>query len=76
MSAQKRYVGKGWLKTFSSGGSVINISITKKDIAALEADKYGGVHLVVQERRAPDEKSKATHSVYIDDYKHKSEEPF
>jgi hypothetical protein len=76
MAGQKRYVGKGWLKTFSNGGAVVNISISKKDVTALEADKYGQVHLVVQERRAPDEKSKATHSVSVDDYKHKNEEPF
>lgn len=77
MAEQKRYIGKGWLKTFANGGSIINIAITKKDVAALEPDKYGGVHLVVQERKSPDEKSKATHFVIVDSYKHKTtEDPF
>jgi len=36
---------------------------------ALEPDKYGEIRLVVGERREPDAKSKATHAVYVDDYR-------
>jgi hypothetical protein len=69
--SDKRYVGKGWSKTFSNGGSVVNISVKLADLNGLTADKYGDVHLVVGDRKAPDEKTKATHWVAVDEYRHK-----
>lgn len=63
------FVGSGWLKTFSNGGSVINIKIKKAEIEKLEPNEYGDIALVVAPRREPDEKSKATHYVKVDEYK-------
>ena len=61
--ADKTYVGKGWSSKFG-----IRISIKKADIEKLPTNKYGDVLLEVLQRREPDEKSKATHYVIVDDY--------
>jgi hypothetical protein len=66
--ADKTYVGVGWEKKFNDGGSAISISVKLVDVNKLAVDKYGNVRLVVATRRTPDEKSKATHSVAVDDY--------
>jgi len=72
----KQYVGSGWQKTFDNGGSVVNISVKKEDVQNLTADQYGNVYLVVGERKEPDAKSKATHWVAVDSYRHKDEGGF
>jgi len=68
--AEKTYVGKGWQKTFKNGRSVINISINRDALNGLEPDQYGNISLVVGGRKEVDAKSKATHWVAIDDYRH------
>lgn len=68
MPEQKNYVGRGWIKTFQNGGSVINISLKMADLEKLTPNQYGDIKLVVAQRREPDAKTKATHSVYEDTY--------
>jgi len=63
------YVGSGWLKVFENGGKVLNLSIKKEAIDQLPVDKYGNVYLTAGARKEPDEKSKATHWVAVDDYR-------
>jgi len=70
--AEKIYVGSGWEKTFSNGGSVINISIKQSKIAGLVPNDYGDVKLVVAKRKEPDPKSNATHYVAVDTYRQSS----
>lgn len=60
------FVGKGW--SFSKG---INISLKKEDLMSLEPNQYGDIKLCVMQRKEPDEKTKATHFVKVDDYKPK-----
>jgi hypothetical protein len=61
-------VGSGWKKEFANGGYILNIGIKVADLPA--PDQYGRVSLTIGERKTPDEKSKATHWVAIDDYRH------
>lgn len=64
----KTFVGSGWEKKFDNGGSAISISVDLAKVNNLPVDKYGSVRLSVSTRKTPDEKSKATHSVAVDDY--------
>lgn len=59
-----KFVGKGW--AFQYG---INISLKKSELEALEPNQYGDIKLCVMQRKEPDEKTKATHFVKVDDYK-------
>jgi hypothetical protein len=68
--AEKRYVGKGWMKKFDNGGAVINVSLKIDQLKVLTPNEYGDVCIVVGERREPDSKSKATHWAAVDDFKH------
>lgn len=61
--SEKVYVGRGWKSKFG-----VRISLKKADIEKLPTNKYGDVLLEVSERREPDEKSKATHYVVVDQY--------
>jgi hypothetical protein len=58
-----KFVGKGW--AFQYG---INISLKKSELEALEPNQYGDIKLCVMQRKDPDEKTKATHFVKVDDY--------
>lgn len=66
--ADKIFVGKGWVKTFANGGSVINIKVNLAELNKLTPNQYGDIALVVGERKSPDEKSGATHYVSVDTY--------
>jgi hypothetical protein len=61
--SETKFVGKGW--AFQYG---INISLKKEDLMGLEPNQYGDIKLCVMARREPDEKTKATHFVKVDDY--------
>lgn len=64
----KNYVGKGWGKKFDNGGMVVSISIDANKLEGLPRDQYGNIHLVVGQRKEPDEKSKADWHVSEDEY--------
>jgi hypothetical protein len=70
----KKYVGSGWSKEFSNGGSIINLSLNITKImneVETTTDKNGNhwIKLTVGKLKTPNEKSKATHSVYEDTFK-------
>ena len=67
--ADKNFVGIGWIKTFSNGGSIIKCNLKKDALDKLPVNQYGDIQIVVAERKAMDEKTKATHYVYENDYK-------
>ena len=73
MSADRRYCGKAWKKEFDNGGHVINVALNVNELkaAGLKPDQYGNIFLIIGERKSPDEKSKATHWVAVDEYKYK-----
>ena len=64
MADSKKYVGKGRVKTFQNGGSVINIGIRYAD---LQPNERGYINLTVAEMRNPDDKGN-THTVYVNEY--------
>jgi deferrochelatase/peroxidase EfeB len=66
--ADKIYVGKGWIKKFDNGGTVINVKLNLAELNKLTPNQYGDIALVVGERKQPDEKTKATHHVTVDTY--------
>jgi hypothetical protein len=78
MAEPKVYVGKGWMKTFANGGSVINVKLNLAELNKLTPNQYGDIALVVGERKSPDEKSRATHTVTVDTYvpTSKNDDPF
>jgi len=63
--AEKRYCGKGWKH---SSYDLINIQLNRDIISNLPVDKYGNVKIVVALMKSRDEKTKATHTVYVDDF--------
>ena len=73
--AEKKYVGKGWKnKQFD----MINIQIKKTDLENITVDNYGNIKLVVAAMKKIDEKTKATHTIYVDDFvpqKQQSQQP-
>lgn len=69
----KNYVGKGWLRTFDNGGSIISLQLTKALLENLPVNEYGQIKLIVAQRRERDEKSKATHYVIEDTYRREGE---
>ena len=66
-------------KTFSNGGSVINLGIKREDLAEFvrkHTNERGYVNLVIAERREVGQYGD-THSVYLDTYEPKrDEQPF
>lgn len=63
--AETVFVGSGWDKT---DGKFINISLKLAELNKLTPNQYGDIKLTVVRRNAPDERSKATHFVKVDDY--------
>lgn len=61
--ANKTYVGNGWKSKFG-----VRISLKIEKLKELPVNKWGDILLEVTERKEPDEKSKATHYVTVDDY--------
>ena len=65
MGSAKTYVGKGRIKTFTNGGSIIRIGIRPEQ---LTANEKGYCNLCIAEMKEPD-KYGNTHTVYLDDWK-------
>ena len=62
---QKQYIGKGWRHPEYD---LINADIKQDEIAKLTPDNYGCVRITIAMLKAQDVKSKATHTVYVNDY--------
>jgi hypothetical protein len=54
----EKYVGKGWSNDYG-----IKVQLKKEDLLNLPTNKYGDIEVFVGQRKAVDEKSKATHWV-------------
>jgi hypothetical protein len=54
----EKYVGKGWANDYG-----IKVQLKKEDLLNLPTNKYGDIEVFVGQRKAVDEKSKATHWV-------------
>jgi hypothetical protein len=54
----EKYVGKGWANDYG-----IKVQLKKDDLLNLPTNKYGDIEVFVGQRKAVDEKSKATHWV-------------
>ena len=61
--SETKFVGKGW--AFEYG---VNIKLKKADLMDIPENEYGDISLTVMRRREPDEKTKATHFVKVNDY--------
>jgi hypothetical protein len=70
--AEKQYCGKGRLKTFSNGGSVINFGLNMSQLPP--ANDKGWVQLTIAEMRSPDQWGN-THTVYVDTYQRTESAP-
>lgn len=62
----KNYVGNGW--KHPKFEDTINISLNLEKLNALPVNDYGDVKLTVSLMREPNSKTKATHTVYENDY--------
>ncbi len=64
--ADKVYVGNGWKSPKFDG--VVNISLNLEKLNQLPVNEYGDIKLTVSKMREPNAKTKATHTVYENDY--------
>lgn len=68
----KNYVGNGW--QHPKFEDCINISLKLEELNKLETNQYGDIKLTVAKMKQPNEKTKATHTVYVNDYKPSGEQ--
>lgn len=61
----KNYLGNGWENTQYE---LINVSVNLEKLKALPVNEYGDVRITVARMKEPNAKSKATHTVYENDY--------
>lgn len=66
MAQGKNYLGKGWI---NEKYEIINLSLDKAKVDELPVDDYGQIKISVARMKNVDERSKATHTVYENDYK-------
>lgn len=64
--ASKNYVGNGWQN--QKFPDMINITVNLEKLKAMPVNNYGDVKLTVSKMKQPSEKTKATHTVYENDY--------
>lgn len=64
--SQKNYVGNGWEHPKFEG--CVNVSLNLEKLKELEVNDYGDIKLTVAKMREPSAKTKATHTVYVNDY--------
>lgn len=64
--SEKNYVGNGW--KHPKFDDTVNISVNLEKLKSLPVNEYGDVKLTVSKMREPNSKTKATHTVYENDY--------
>lgn len=62
---EKNYLGNGWA---NDKYDLVNISVNLAQLNELPEDNYGNVKLTVARMKQPNSKTKATHTVYENDY--------
>lgn len=69
--ADKNFVGSGWKP---GQYDVINLSLNLDKLNSLPVNDYGDIKITVAKMKEPNAKSKATHTVYENDYGKPKEE--
>jgi hypothetical protein len=64
--SEKNYLGNGWQNT--KYPDMINVSINLEKLMGLTPNEYGDVKITVSKMKQPNSKTKATHTVYENDY--------
>jgi len=67
----KNYVGNGWK---SDKYDIINLSVNLEKLNAMPVNEYGDIKISVALMKEPNAKTKATHTVYENDYQPKGEQ--
>ena len=62
----KNYCGNGW--KHPKFDDTINISLNLEKLQAMPVNEYGDIKLTVSKMKEPNAKTKATHTVYENDY--------
>lgn len=65
MANPKNYLGNGWAH---EKFDLINVSISLEKLNQLEPNEYGDVKITIAKMKEPNAKTKATHTVYENDY--------
>ncbi len=68
----KNYCGNGW--KHPKFDDTINISLNLEKLQAMPVNEYGEIKLTVSKMKEPNAKTKATHTVYENDYKPNGEQ--
>jgi hypothetical protein len=64
--ANKIYVGNGWQN--AKYPDMVNISLKLEGLNKCEVNEYGDIKLTVSKMKEQNAKTKATHTVYVNDY--------
>jgi len=62
----KNYCGNGW--AHPKFENTINITVNLEKLQAMPVNSYGDIKLTVSKMKEPNAKTKATHTVYENDY--------
>lgn len=62
----KNYLGNGWK---AGQYDIINLSLNLAKLNELPVNEYGDIKITVASMKEPNAKTKATHTVYENDYK-------
>ena len=68
----KNYCGNGW--KHPKFDDTINISLNLEKLKTMTVNEYGDIKLTVSKMKEPNAKTKATHTVYENDYQPQGEQ--
>lgn len=63
--AERNFLGNGWK---ASKYDIVNLSLNLEKLKALPVNEYGDIKISVASMKEPNAKTKATHTVYENDY--------
>jgi len=63
--SEKNYLGNGWA---NEQYELVNLSVNLEKLKALPVNAYGDVKITVAKMKQPNAKTKATHTVYENNY--------
>ncbi len=63
--ADKNYLGNGWK---AGKHDIVNLSLNLEKLKQLPVNEYGDIKISVAKLKEPNSKTKATHTVYENDY--------
>jgi len=81
--SERIYVGKGWKKTFDNGGHIINLNLDLDKLNELPVKEittkngtFRQISVSVASLRQAEEKSKADHTLYCQEWRKQEDDPF